>query len=205
MQTKISAIYHHYNTLRNNHLNNDLTPISDEIILKVTEGEWEFWIYQDTGNRTVQIEAAKLDAPRIDRNRDGVFLPVAETFRTFDFYASGVLIELVPISEGNHSEVYRPDDEEVAMLIDLLYLAPFQKKMIQVIESDRIPAVIAEELSAIPAGDNPFNHDLNRVGTEIFPGLMAMYSTIQTQQVILVNTKTGRRVALDISGMDKPV
>ena len=205
MKTKISTIYQHYNNLRHGFVEENMEFLNDEIVFSKVVKDWEFFIYQDTGNRLVRIEAAKLDAPRIVRNNDGVLLPVAETSRMFDFYASGILVELAERSGSSHSEIVNPDDEEVMLIVDLLYLAPFQKKMINLIESDKLPIVLVEEITAIPAGENPFNHDFERVGVDIMPGLMVMYSTCQKQQVILVNTVTGRRAALDLSGMYVPV
>jgi len=205
MRTKISGIYQHYNNMRQGYVEKDVEFLSNEIVFNKVVKDWEFFIYQDTGSRLVRIEAAKLDSPRIVRNDDGVLLPVAETSRMFDFYASGILIELAERSGSSHSEIINPDDAEIAAIVDLLYLAPFQKKTVTLIKSDQLPAVLVEEIASIPPGENPFRYDVERCGVDIMPGLIAMYSNIQTQQLILFNTKTGRCVALDLSGMHIPV
>lgn len=58
-----------------------------------------------------------------------------------------------------------------------------------------------EPLASIPAGSNPFLHDLYNMGTRVAKNLMVMHSTHDSQDatyIILVNTTTGERFRVTI-------
>lgn len=53
-----------------------------------------------------------------------------------------------------------------------------------------------EKIESFPAGANPFNHDLMRMGHTIGKDLMLMmsnHSGEECKSLVLVNTKTGER------------
>lgn len=59
-----------------------------------------------------------------------------------------------------------------------------------------------KELTSIPPNANPFVYDRERSGVEIIPGYVAMFMTPMEGQdletFILVNTRTGRRIEIDL-------
>ena len=61
------------------------------------------------------------------------------------------------------------------------------------------PSITAKVLEPIPAGDNPFRHDLSNMGSTIGTNITVMFHNHQDQRgeyLIVVNTETGERVRL---------
>lgn len=55
----------------------------------------------------------------------------------------------------------------------------------------------AEKMSPIPAGSNPFHHDLFHMGTYIGDNLCIMYSSHSINDyIIVINMQTGERTKL---------
>ena len=57
----------------------------------------------------------------------------------------------------------------------------------------------AEPMESIPPGENPFNRDLDNMGTWIAKNILVMYPTHPTQNgkfVIIVRTDTGDRMKI---------
>jgi hypothetical protein len=51
-------------------------------------------------------------------------------------------------------------------------------------------------MSSIPAGSNPFHHDLTRMGTPINKRFMAMYDGGNKNSIVLVDMKLGKRALI---------
>lgn len=63
----------------------------------------------------------------------------------------------------------------------------------------------ARHLAPIPAGDNPFHHDAFHMGTTLVRGWMVMHTGFDRKEnpldltyVILVNTRTGQRIRINL-------
>lgn len=75
-------------------------------------------------------------------------------------------------------------------------------------QSQFTEAITVREMSSIPAGANPYNHDSIRMGCDIGQNWQAMFYTAQSSEedfkpslneLVLINTKTGRRFHLDLT------
>ena len=58
-----------------------------------------------------------------------------------------------------------------------------------------------EEMEPIPAGENPFHHDLYNMGQSMGTNLMVMFGNHSKDPcgyLILINTETGRRIKIHI-------
>lgn len=59
--------------------------------------------------------------------------------------------------------------------------------------------VIVDEMKSIPAGSNPFHHDLFHMGTNVNDRFMVMFSGSENSNyIILVDSKSGRRIKVSI-------
>lgn len=65
--------------------------------------------------------------------------------------------------------------------------------------------VSVNEVPPIPAGANPFRHDAYHMGTSLTRGWIVMHegpdrkeSPVPLRYMILVNTRTGQRIKLDL-------
>lgn len=60
-----------------------------------------------------------------------------------------------------------------------------------------------EALPDFPAGENPFCHDAVNMGTEVGTNVVVMFAATSTEQcryLIIVNTKTGKRLKVHVEG-----
>lgn len=71
-------------------------------------------------------------------------------------------------------------------------------------------AAIPSPMTPIPAGDNPFRHDSFNMGSNLVRGWMVMYPGFDNEEkplslpyVILVNTRTGQRIRIDMVVADR--
>lgn len=75
-----------------------------------------------------------------------------------------------------------------------------EKKELQV--TDQVDVVVID-MPPIPAGANPFHHDLTSMGTDLVRGWMVMHDGFDRVEcprplhgMYLVNTRTGQRIML---------
>lgn len=75
-----------------------------------------------------------------------------------------------------------------------------------ILEAGRV-ILTTRDLDPFPPASNPFHHDAFHMGTQLPGGWMAMHRSVSDDQdlkyLILINTKTGQRIQLDINKVNK--
>lgn len=85
-----------------------------------------------------------------------------------------------------------------------ILLADTNKEYIsEVKKSESVSHVVIEKMEPIPAGDNPFNHDFESIGTMLVRDIVVMHPGYDNKEspspigwIYLVNTRTGNRVKI---------
>lgn len=130
-----------------------------------------------------------------------------------NIYPSGVIFghintdyESLNEEELEEKSEYLPENKAVKY-IDLL-IDHFDK------QEEFAQAITVREMSSIPPGTNPYHYDSIRMGCNISQNWQAMFYTAQSSEedpkpslseLVLINTKTGRRFHLDLTKADEPV
>ncbi len=132
---------------------------------------------------------------RFPSNKDRDFLIVKHVvgenpINLYRIFKNGrILIE--DKEEDNGEVFYRaPLIEECHEIITEIYQQMFDKPP---------PALSFKEMDRMVGDMNPFNHDHFRMGQAINNDWTIMYSSIDKNELILVNTVNGRRFNIDVS------
>lgn len=101
------------------------------------------------------------------------------------------------------------DEKELIKYIDLLINRIFSD-----LQKEFDKAITVREMLSIPPGANPYHYDSIRMGCDIGQNWQAMFHSVQSSEedpkpslneIVLINTKTGRRFHLDLTLANEPV
>lgn len=115
-------------------------------------------------------------------------------------------------THGNEKFVEEPNylyEKDLIKYIDLLINRVFSD-----LQKEFDKAVTVREMPSIPPDANPYQHDSIRMGSDIGYNWQVMFHTPRCSEedpkpslneMVLINTKTGRRFHLDLTLADEPV
>lgn len=145
---------------------------------------------------------------RMDREVTAVACSVKDAIQAYKQQTKHSNIEFLRLTDAT---VAISDDLSLEKESEDYFICPSLKEGMDIPEvKDKELRVQAWKMKPIPAGDNPFHHDLYNMGTTIVRGWIAMHPGYDSdtpeegaqypiEYIILVNTRTGNRVKIKIA------